>query len=41
MSLENKRRIRILFGVNASTQHFAEQIGLVGQEGQVVLGNAV
>ena len=31
----------ILLGVVASTQRVAEQIGWVGQEGQIVLGNAV
>ena len=32
----NKRRLRILLGVVASTQHIADQIGLAGPEGQLV-----
>ena len=36
-----KRGIRILLGVVASTWHAAEQIGRVGQEDQLVLGDEV
>ena len=38
---ENKRRIRILFGVVASTQPIAEQIARAGPEGHLVLGDAL
>ena len=36
----NKKRIRILLGVVASTKNIAEQIGWAGSEGQLVFGDA-
>ena len=37
----NKRRIRILLGVGASTQHIAGKKGRAAPEGQLVLDDAV